>query len=413
MNIDTLDPIILDVHRRMHPAILGELRKPHDRGIRHALEFVGAPHMDDEHAVAFFGVLSGARESMLAHAIDAALLEPARRRLVLDSMALARRVDAAVHLPLSLMPGHDPFAQVDPYALAEYAQTRPPGFGDAGGGGGGSSGSTAVRRIPWALGASTTIPASSNSTNADPALYTNGTSYPFVVTHVTVSQDLEPLLLNPSYRLKIVPASGIQWMKEKVDASAICDYLGPAAIPTTSRFQACRWQFAAPYAQRLAQSAYIAVMNPHTAQGIRVAVGLYGVKRNQLGSPRIFWATTALAASAGETPLDSDKFKNDGDFVCDLQALMVSGGIGGWGAANPTAPRLLVRMNEDREFLGNPQGTLATAINTVEGNLGPYWQLVTPQRIPNGSALTVEFEETTGAQVIANVGFVGYLEVPA
>jgi hypothetical protein len=63
-------------------------------------------------------------------------------------------------------------------------------------------------------------------------------------------------------------------------------------------------------------------------------------------------------------------------------------------------------------WTGNGQnGASAVNLNTTSGQQGSYWELVTPQRVAPGTTITVEYANASAGVTIANIGFVGYLEV--
>lgn len=403
-----LDSIARDMDARLPRVLVRELedRRLHERAMDRAAELVGVPRLPDDYKIALFGMRSGARDAML----------------VGDLLARARRTEGAIALPIGnvhhlltpteaakvlpqvLMPMHLSPAG-DPMAGASFGD---PANRGAGAGGPGAS----VRRVPYVLYGTTAMPSSDGggTADSDPARYSNGTGYDFVVSHVTMSEGSEPTRLAPDYLIRFDPQWGIKWMKSLVPATAVFDYIGAPIITATS-FQGCRWHFGGTYRLGTSQSIYVSVQNFNASEAVRAAVVIYGHKINSIGSPRLFFSEKALAAGAVETPLPSGDFQNDGDFMCDLQAVSVTSGRGDWGVANPTAPGFFIRPSEDREF--TPFMTLATAANTQAGQQGGFLRLKNPQRIPNGTALNFNLQNVVAAARTANVGFIGWLEVPA
>lgn len=348
-----------------------------------------------------------------AHAALEAICEPGVAIKLSDELArgiieAARKHNSAVaigrEIPMHLMP-----------FLPGYGQV---GI-DQGPIGGPSPRNVApVARLPYSLFATTELLAGIGKlTNADPQLYINGEQYEFVVTHLTLSQGVEPVDLVPSYGIRIAFAqNGKQWMRRIVPAQSFLSYQGTQLnISTVPGLPMCRWKLAAPYTLNRYGSLFTTASNNATFS-IDTNVGYVGYKRDGVGTPRVFSSSLALAANTINLPFNSADFRNDGDADCDITDVLVTpGATNRWGNPVTTAPTILIRPDGNtggtKGWTGNGQfGMLATGMNTA-GTYGAYWELAVPQRVAPGTTITLELENDTAGTKIANVGFVGYLEV--
>lgn len=275
-----------------------------------------------------------------------------------------------------------------------------------------------VARLPYSLFAATELTAGIGViTNADPQLYINGEQYEFVVTHVTLSQGIEPVDLIPSYAIRIAFAqNGKQWMRRLVPAQSFISYQGTQQfISTVNGLPMCRWKLAAPYTLNRYGSLFTTASN-NASFSIVTNVGYVGYKRDGVGTPRVFSSQLSLAANTINLPFNSGDFRNDGDADADITDVLVTpGAVDDWGPVNGTAPTILIRPDGNtgstKGWTGNGQfGMLATGMNTA-GTYGAFWELAVPQRVAPGTTITLEIANDTAGAKIANIGFVGYLEV--
>jgi hypothetical protein len=275
-----------------------------------------------------------------------------------------------------------------------------------------------VARLPYSLFATTDLQAGIGViTNADPQQYINGEQYEFVVTHVTFSEGIEPVVLAPTYSVRIAFAqNGKQWMRNIIPVQSFLSYAGTnLTIPTTPTLPLTRWKLAAPYTLNRYGSLFTTASN-NASFAIDTEVGYVGYKRDGVGTPRVFTSRLALAANTINVPFNTADFRNDGDADCDITDFICSPGPAGtWGGVNPTSPQVLIRPDGNtgstKGWTGNGQfGALATALNTA-GSYGASWELAVPQRVAPGTTITLEIANDSALAKKANIGFVGYLEV--
>lgn len=275
-----------------------------------------------------------------------------------------------------------------------------------------------VARLPYSLFSTTDLtPGIGTLTNADPQLYINGEQYEFVVTHVTFSEGVEPVVLAPTFGVRIAFAqNGKQWMRNIIPVQSFLSYAGTnLTIPTTPTLPLTRWKLAAPYTLNRYGSLFTTASN-NASFGIDTEVGYVGYKRDGVGTPRVFTSRLALAANTINVPFNSADFRNDGDADTDITDFICSPGPAGtWGGVNPTAPQVLIRPDGNtgstKGWTGNGQfGALVTGLNTA-GSYGAYWELAVPQRVAPGTTITIEIANDSAGPKKANIGFVGYLEV--
>lgn len=347
------------------------------------------------------------------HAALEAICEPGLALGISDELArgiieAARKYDAAHAIGRQVPMRLSPF-------LPGYAGAGP----DAGPIGGPTPRNVGpVARLPYSLYADTTLQAGVGViTNADPQLYVNGEQYEFVVTHVTFSEGVEPVVLVPTYSVRIAFAqNGKQWMRNIIPVQSFLSYQGTQLnIPVTPSLPLTRWKLPAPYTLNRYGSLFTTASN-NASFGINAEVGYVGYKRDGIGTPRVFTSRLTLAANTINVPYNTADFRNDGDADTDITDFICTPGPGGnWGLANPTAPTILIRPDGNtgstKGWTGNGQfGALATALNTA-GSYGAYWELAVPQRVAPGTPITIEIANDSPAPKIANIGFVGYLEV--
>jgi hypothetical protein len=330
-------------------------------------------------------------------------------------LELARGFIEASRRPGAMAIGPQLPARLSPF-LPGYSGYGAPGEGPIGGPSPRSM--QPVARLPYSLFASTELGAGIGKiTNADPQQLINGEQYEFVVTHVTFSEGREPVVLVPSYAVRIALAqNGKQWSRDLVPASSFLSYQGSLTnIPTAAGVPLARWKLAAPYTMSRYGSIYCTATN-ESAQAINAQIGFVAYKRDGVGTPRVFASSKALAANTIALPFNSADFRNDGDADADITDVLFSSGPGeDWGAA-PTSPIYLIRPDGNtgstKGWTGNGQnGASAVNLNTTSGQQGSYWELVTPQRVAPGTTITVEYANASAGVTIANIGFVGYLEV--
>lgn len=272
-----------------------------------------------------------------------------------------------------------------------------------------------LRYTPFALWDSTALTAN-QTTYASIANYINPTGYPFVVTHVTFSMDRDPIAQFPQFRCAIQPAGQKAWMGENVsiDVQAICTHLSNSVANTTGSMLA-HWRLpggAQRYIVGPSENFFASASNDSAEGSIECALGIILTKLDSLRSPRVLWARQSLAASAGETPFDTSTLRNDGDFAAECHQVTISSGATGRWGFGPTSPNIFIRS--DRGGAGSDwtaRLTQAICLNNVPGR-GAYWQLPVPQRIPAAQTISIRLVEQLGAAHRANIGFLGYLEVP-
>lgn len=309
-------------------------------------------------------------------------------------------------LPVRASPQFQPWASDVSQRSSEAAQDlAPPGS------------NVRIRRIPYAIAAETSMGASSANVANDPSLYLNGTGYRFMVTHVTMSEALEPLLLIPSYSLRITPQSGIPWIgTTKLPATGLLTSRIQMTIPSNNGMPLCVWSLDAEYVAGPSHSFFCTADNPAASGAIRADLTFIAYKLNPAGSPRIFSQGQALAASATGQAFNSINFQGDGDFPFAVTDILMSAGTGAastdtWlTAAGQTCPRYFVRSDSDREFTA--RSTLAVSLNTGVGSLGCFLRLRNPQPIAPNTSVTLEFTNNKASARTANVGLLGYLEQP-
>lgn len=282
----------------------------------------------------------------------------------------------------------------------------------------------AVRRIPYCIWGQTPL-APGETRQTDPNVYLNGTGYPFIATHVTFSENVAAVneetgeisdtgivRVNPGFKANVYPEATRPWGKYPIDVGTTLDNILFGQIPTDRGFQLSHWKLDAPFRYQRNGNFYIAAAN-QSDQEVTIAIALIASKLDTVGTPRIFVAEKTLAANTiTEIALDASQYKNDGDFDCTITDVVMTGGSGTWGAP-ATSPLVRIRPWQPS---GLPDWmarlTSAVALNTRPGAQGSYWKLPVPQRTPPGTAINVQLQEFRNVALIANVGFVGYLEVP-
>lgn len=373
--------------RRLPLALQRDLARGGDRAVRDAAEAVGAPEM-----------------------VAGRLVEPL---LAVPGWALARGGLRAA--PLSAA---GPF-RIDPNALPA---TRDPlygspafGFGGGDGGGQGVAAPQNVRRSPFVMWGGTSVTAG-DVVYADANSFTNTSQRRFIVTHVTFSQNREDagqdfaIELAPIFYVKITPSvTNRPWMLDRIDARGILSNSPYGNVPNVQGYDISRWAFPFEYRLGRNQANYVTIGNEATASTAGVAVALIGYKDDVPGTPRVFFDSGILAASASSgTPLNGQKYRGDGD-----ADVMLTDMVTAWECVTPSSPLVFVRPDQASAWGTQTSGTPAVAMNNVPGMLGAYWELRRPQLIEPSTTITVEIEGPTGiADVRANVGFLGYIEEP-
>lgn len=412
-------PSLFDaIGRQLVDRLPGNLRREvlagSDRAIRQALEHVGAPHA--EHLGDMAPALFGAGWTPKVQA------------------SFAPPVGPGTPAPYPGQPHAKPYPSAPsmptPHPLA------PPAYpGDAGADNGGAmppavdvaegaygltppAPDRAIRRIPYAIWGQTPL-APGETTQTDPNIYLNGTGFPFVATHVSFSENLVVdgaptgiVRVNPGFKANVYPEATRPWGKAPVDVGTTLDNITYGQLPTDRGFQLSHWKLDAPFRYQRNGNFYIAAAN-QSDQDVTIALALVASKLDTVGTPRLFVAEKVLPANTvTEVPFDASLYKNDGDFDCTITDVVMTGGSGTWGAP-ATSPLVRIRPWQPSglpDFMARL--TSAIALNTRPGAQGPYWKLPVPQRTPPGTAINVQLQETRNVALIANVGFVGYLEVP-
>lgn len=396
-----------DLFHRMHPALQLELARNSDASIRRAIEFVGNPSLTDDLKVAIFGT-GEARASLFAETIRKhACAHAIGPQYSIDAMRMADQFNEFRRTNVGF--GADPSADSSGQIAGDPGQ---------------------IRRHPYSIfGAVTMNTGPSATTDAPGSIFTNGTGWSFVITHINLSMGASPTQLNPTFRIQFSPQSGDKWspQSQRADANAVMTNLLPMPPPNVQAFCQSSWDFnAATYRMSKTGSLFVQVANNNPNEAISATVLVFATKLNSAMSPRLFAATFAsdssasfpvLAAGAGLTALPTLNYQNDGGEEAEIHYITTTSGNGNWGLLNPSAPSIFVRPGSSetgsREFMNNATtGVIATSLNNRAGNLGGFWRLPQPQRIPTNTAINFVLEETQGdVGTIANVNFIGYLEV--
>lgn len=373
--------------RRLPLILQRDLARGGDRAVLDAAEAVGAPEM-------VFG----------------RLVEPL---LAVPGWAMARGGLRAAPLRAA-----GPF-RIDPNALP---QSQDPlrgspafGFGGDGGGGQGMAAPASVRRSPFVMWGGTSVSAG-EVVNADANSFTNTSQRRFVVTHVTFSQNLEDAAQNfaielaPLFAIKITPSvTNRPWMLDRIDVRGFLSNIPYGNVPNVQGYDISRWAFPFEYRFGRNQANYVTIGNEATVGDANVAVALIGYKDDVPGTPRVFYDSGSVAASAASgTPLNGQKYRGDGD-----ADVMLTDMVTAWECITPSSPLIFVRPDQASAWGTQTSGTPAVAMNNVPGMLGAYWELRRPQLIEPATTITVELGGTSGmADIRANVGFLGYIEEP-
>lgn len=293
------------------------------------------------------------------------------------------------------------------------------GFGSGGAGSGAVQGTRGrIQLYPYAIWGQTALAANATGVTCNAAIYANQSGFPFYVTHLSLSEGgsvdslgaFQPLSLAPRFGIKVDPESGLKWMQDRVTASAALS--SRVDLPAGPGRQVSKWSLPSPYRIGRGDGFYVAATNPDPVNPLTVSISIVGYKDNAQRTPRFLWAELTLPAGASETSLPGNNFRNDGDFDLLVTDVIVSSGAAGDWQANAVAPLILIRpQSSGPGFM--PFAVQATALNLQPSLPGALVELRNPQPIYSGQAFKFEMSEQTGVATIANVGVLGYLEIPA
>lgn len=379
-----------------------------DRMLRLAAETCGAPKMDETVTALVFGV-NGAADSMVR---ELARHERAQRAMTEEikrgagAWATGRetplRMPGVGGAPMQMMPD---FVRGGP-AWGQNPSPPPP-----------MQNQPRVRRTPYAVYTETTVGAGVGQfASANPQNLQNGTPFRFIVTHMSLSEGREPILINPTYSLQVTPNNpGKGWTKIPIPAMSHLTYVPYGPVQNSNRFQMCRWHLDGPYPLPANASLYVEGTN-NASVDVTLSVQAFTFKTDAFGTPRILQSARTLAAGVQGANFDSTQLTGDGDADMLITDVVFTPGSGGnWGILNQTSPLVLLRPDG---VIGSPTNWTAAApvavvhLNTVEGLVGNFYRMANPIYVPPGSSVQVNFQNQTASEIIASVAFVGYLEVP-
>lgn len=385
--------------RRLPFSLQRDLARGIDRAVRDAAEAVGSPALGDS---ALADALLGVPGWAMRH----------------GGVVNGQRGGPGV-APVPVFAAY--FPQIDPNALPMPRGGDPagasPAFGFGAPGDDGMQNMAAaqnVRRSPFVIWGGTDIEEGfAGDANAND--YTNTSQRRFIITHVTLSQTLADadatLQLAPQFKLQVTPSvTNRPWMRSPVLTTALLSSVPYGNVPNLQGYDVSRWAFPFEYRLGRNQANAVAVGNEAATQAATIGVALIGYKEDAVGTPRVFFDSTSVAAnSSSGTYLNGQQFRGDGDFDVMLTDMVMQ-----WDCVTPTSPLIFVRPDQASQWMNQQNGVPAAAMNNVVGALGAYWELRRPQLIEAATSLTVTLQGPTGiADCRANVGFLGYIEEPA